>query len=157
MRLTTCARSGLPLLSHTHPRLRNTIPARTYCCCPAGPFYLTLTGPKDAFPDLTDPVKLAAVKEAVKSALKLDNSYSLYNIQVWLEVEKEVTAPAPAPTPTRRLQTSDNTVCSAACRGCRNASPLHMQGALCRTHLEVPELVRRNLSASVFTRLPFTD
>lgn len=68
-----------------------------------------MTGPKDAFPDLTDPTKLRAVKEAVKSALKLDNAYSLDNIQVWLQVEKDV----PTPAPTRRLRTTDNKVCSA--------------------------------------------
>lgn len=73
---------------------------------PAGPFYLTLSGPRDAFPDLTDPAKLEAVKQAVKSALKLDNSYPLDNIQVWLQTEQEV----PTPTPGRRLHT-DNKVC----------------------------------------------
>ena len=94
-----CARFVHPI---TQPSIHQLL-------CPAGPFYLTLTGPKDAFPDLNDPTKLAAVKPAVKSALKLDNLYPLDNIQVWLQSEQDFTTP----TQMRRLQTTDETVCCA--------------------------------------------
>lgn len=62
-----------------------------------------MTGPKGAFPDLTDPVKLTAVKAAVKSALKLDTTYPTDNIQVWLQSEQDVTTPPPG----RRLRTEN--------------------------------------------------
>lgn len=80
--------------------------AALWRAAPTGPFYLTITGPGEAFPDLNDPTKLEAVKRAVKGALNLDSSYPLSNIQVWIDGRQEVTAAAA----TRHLLADDKVV-----------------------------------------------
>jgi hypothetical protein len=76
------------------------------CCCPAGPFFLTLAGPPDgAFAKLNDPNKMLASKEAVKSALNLPSAYAVENIRVWIEDRQMVD-----PAPTRRLLANDKVV-----------------------------------------------
>lgn len=78
-------------------------------CCyalhvyPAGPFYLTLTGPPDAFPNLDDPATMRTVAGAVRDALQLGSSYPLSNIIVWVESKQEV---ATAATRRRLLSTT---------------------------------------------------
>lgn len=74
--------------------------------CPTGPFFLTIAGPGEAFPDLNDPAKLQAVRTAVKGALNLDSSYPLSNIEVWIEGRQEV----PVAAATRHLLADDMVV-----------------------------------------------
>lgn len=95
--------SGMALfapLSHDMPAQLKVIPTVLckpdmhmflLCCLTTGPFYLTLTGPGEAFPDLSDPAKMTAVKASVKGALNLDSAYPLSNIMVWIENRQEVT------------------------------------------------------------------
>jgi len=70
----------------------------------AGPFYLTLTGPPDAFPNLDDPATMRTVAGAVRDALNLGSSYPLSNIIVWVESKQEV---ATAATRRRLLSTTN--------------------------------------------------
>lgn len=75
------------------------------CCCPAGPFFLTIAGPNGAFPDLNDPAKMLAIRQAVKNALNLPSAYAVENIRVWIEDRQEVT-----PAARRRLLDNDKVV-----------------------------------------------
>lgn len=75
------------------------LPAAVLCL--TGPFYLTLSGPQAAFPDLRDPTQLQRVQQAVHGALDLGTSYPARNIPVWLQDRQEFT---PAMQPGRRLQ-----------------------------------------------------
>lgn len=77
-----------------------------WCAAPTGPFYLTITGPGEAVPDLNDPTKLQTVRKAVSGALNLDSSYPLSNIEVWIENQQEV----PAAAATRHLLANDKVV-----------------------------------------------
>jgi hypothetical protein len=66
---------------------------------------MTLSGPPDAFPDLNEPTKRAAVAASVRSALNLGADYPISNILVWLQSQQDVAAP-----PTRRLTSTSTRV-----------------------------------------------
>jgi len=67
-------------------------------CCHAGPFYMTLSGPQESFPDLGDPAKRQMLARAVHTSLNLPSTYPLGNIQLWIQTEATNAAP-----PSRRL------------------------------------------------------
>jgi hypothetical protein len=66
----------------------------------AGPFYMTLAGPADAFPDMRDAAKMAAVAKAVHAGLNLGDAYPATNIAVWLQAQ---TTLAPVPVRHRHM------------------------------------------------------
>lgn len=70
-------------------------------CC-AGPFYLTLAGPSDAFPDLSTPSNKLLIATAVHSALNLGSAYPISNILLWVQQQTVAAAASSYPTPTKR-------------------------------------------------------
>lgn len=68
-----------------------------------GPFYLTLSGPPDSFPDLNDPTKLRQVATAVHNSLSLPADFPLANILVWIQSSNDVASGGPVPTHRRHL------------------------------------------------------
>lgn len=87
---------------HCRTHLAHLTTCELYLSCHAhaGPFFLTLVGPTDSFPDLTDPVKRQLVASAVHTALNLPSTYPLTNILVWVQSRQQS---APAATHRRRL------------------------------------------------------
>lgn len=51
----------------------------------AGPFYMTLAGPSDAFPDLSNSANKHLLAAAVHSALNLDSAYPVSNMILWVQ------------------------------------------------------------------------
>jgi hypothetical protein len=73
----------------------------------AGPFYLSLSGPPEAFPDLNDPAKLTQVAKAVRDGLNLGSTYPLENIRAWIHSQQDIEQGA---VPVRRLAEATNPV-----------------------------------------------
>lgn len=73
----------------------------------AGPFYLSLSGPPEAFPDLNDPAKLTQVAKGVRDGLNLGSTYPLENIRAWIHSQQDIEQ---GPGPVRRLAQAPNTV-----------------------------------------------
>jgi hypothetical protein len=77
----------------------------------AGPYYLTLAGPADAFPDLNSPTNRRLIAEAVHNALNLDSMYPTSNILVWIQKQQSLGASFTYPaTSRRRLSDTSNSL-----------------------------------------------
>ena len=69
------------------------------------PNYLVMAGPQEAFPNLSDPVKLLQIDQALHKAFNLDATYPATNIKIWIASSKSTPA-----TPGRHLLAANTRV-----------------------------------------------